>query len=607
MRAVNKVNAVILDCPHLAPYIDAQDRIPLTDGHIDIHSSDNHTNASFVGRVSVQVKGKEVRNLDRFDRVFDVKKSALDAYRTEGGVLYLVVFMGRGGGSPKVYYNVLTPYGIDEMLSEMKPGQKTKRISLRKLSSVPERIEAVLNVAFQARHEVSGSRIDPSVLDKITEFTLHTDGSINLDEPVVLNRQEQDFSVSFKTEAGMIGSLDGQLELVPEEYVRRRIDVLVSCGDFTFEKPFRRRVGKGLTELELSPGLKLVIPEAEDVEAKGSVSFKTQQYLEDRYRDLGFLLECADTGEIFFGEAPAKIRASQDPDDLGELRSHFNFLTKLRELIVGVHGNPELINLDELDQKRTQQLEQLKPMLLEGLERKQDIDRPLRLRQPIGDWNLELIFLTGKEPGYWRCVDLLSKELQPCFYKHDLEAPKDEPRAVRVTAYDILDTDELGKCLNLNLEKIVDAYEPFAIDPLSRSEANLTVLKLIQSADKYDIRRDEFLKAAERLNEWLIKLEGEKPLHLLNRFQIKHRTSELDADDKSTLRRIKREASRETSDPTSPVEIACAILLGDVEDSLECFQLLSDYAQSNMKSWPIWNLIPVENRDEEPINELAME
>lgn len=596
-KAVGRVNDAILDCDHLAPYIASIDRVPLTDGHIDIHSSAEHTKATFVGRVNVQVKGKTVKNLDRYSKTYPVERADLEGYHKDGGVLYFVVFMGERGQSPKVHYKVLTPFGIDELLKNMKPAQKSKTISLKKLPAGSDRIEKILNVALQAKREVPGSQLDAALLEHITGMKLYTDGNIPFDEPMILDRTNQDFTIEFKTAGGMVGALDGQFEYVPEEYMRRQVDIPVTCGKFAFESPFQRRISKYLTEVELSPGLKLTVPDADESEAVGSVSFTTQRNLESRYKDLGFLLECAVTGEIRFGEAAAQIQVNQFLDDHEELESHFRFLTELRELVVGVHGNPDLVDLEALDQRRIQQLAHLKPMLLEGIERKQEFDRPMRLRQPLGEWNIELVFLEGKEPGKWRCVDLFSKELHPCFVKYDLDAPEDEPVAVRVTPYDILEVEELGKCLNLNLEHILEAYEPFAIYSPTRVEANHTVLKLIHAADKYESRKDEFLDAATRLNEWLVENEGEEPRHLINQLQLKYRTSQLDEADMRKIRAIKREASRNTAAPTSTIEVACAILMQDFDEARECFELLNDEEQENMSKWPIWKLMPAEDLD----------
>ncbi|ALD63110.1 hypothetical protein AFL94_03220 [Arthrobacter sp. LS16] len=248
-KAVGKVNDAILDCDHLEPYIASIDRVPLTDGHIDIHSSEEHTKTTFIGRVSVQVKGKTVKNLDLYNKTFPVDRADLEGYHKDGGVLYFVVFMGVRGQSPKVHYKVLTPYGIDELLRSMKPAQKTKTITLRKLPADPDRIEKILNVALRAKREVPGSQLDAGLLERITELKLHTDGNIPFDEPVTLDRANQDFTLEFRTAGGMTGNLDGQFELVPEPYIKRQVNVPVTCGDYTFETPSRRRVSKELTEL----------------------------------------------------------------------------------------------------------------------------------------------------------------------------------------------------------------------------------------------------------------------------------------------------------------------------------------------------------------------
>lgn len=96
-KAVGRVNDAILDCDHLAPYIASIDRVPLTDGHIDIHSSAEHTKATFVGRVNVQVKGKTVKNLDRYSKTYPVERADLEGYHKDGGVLYFVVLVKSRG------------------------------------------------------------------------------------------------------------------------------------------------------------------------------------------------------------------------------------------------------------------------------------------------------------------------------------------------------------------------------------------------------------------------------------------------------------------------------------------------------------------------------
>ncbi|MGP5704054.1 hypothetical protein, partial [Glutamicibacter arilaitensis] len=141
LLAVNKVNDALLYCPHLEPAIDSLDRIAFTDGHIDLHSeTDQHTNQNFVGRVSVQVKGKTVSNLDSYKPTFSIETAALKAYAGTGGVLYFVVFMGKRGQSASAHYRILTPFFIEELLRGTKPKQKSKTVQLRKLPSRTEEI-----------------------------------------------------------------------------------------------------------------------------------------------------------------------------------------------------------------------------------------------------------------------------------------------------------------------------------------------------------------------------------------------------------------------------------------------------------------------------------
>lgn len=59
-KAVRAVGDYIDSCPQMRSYIADNDRTPIWDGDIFVYSSDDKTNASFYGRVPVQVKGTKV-------------------------------------------------------------------------------------------------------------------------------------------------------------------------------------------------------------------------------------------------------------------------------------------------------------------------------------------------------------------------------------------------------------------------------------------------------------------------------------------------------------------------------------------------------------------
>ena len=56
--AVAKIQGMVARCPHLKPFVASNDKTPFTDGHIDVYSALGQKKADWLGRVSVQVKGR---------------------------------------------------------------------------------------------------------------------------------------------------------------------------------------------------------------------------------------------------------------------------------------------------------------------------------------------------------------------------------------------------------------------------------------------------------------------------------------------------------------------------------------------------------------------
>jgi hypothetical protein len=56
--AVSAETDILALCPDLHDQITVNDKTPVTDGHIDLYKSGNHSNTNLIGRVFVQVKGR---------------------------------------------------------------------------------------------------------------------------------------------------------------------------------------------------------------------------------------------------------------------------------------------------------------------------------------------------------------------------------------------------------------------------------------------------------------------------------------------------------------------------------------------------------------------
>lgn len=576
---------MISSCPHLEPYFAANDKTPLTDGHIDIHSSQSrHTKENLIGRVPVQIKG---RSGPKKLRSFPISRTDLNGYLHESGVLYFVVTIEKKTGQRTAYYALLNPFKIQRFLEAMAPEQTTFSVPLKKLPDEPSKIEVILTLAHQTRKESASTGWDPQLTEHITQFTIHTDQDWDLDSPMVFTGSDLDYSVVVQTKGGLSVPVDWDVSVTPSSYMGERKDWVVCSGTHRFEYPLWRRIDKDSVEVELSEGLKLGFKELGDSRT-GSIQLTMRDDLAGRRRDLGFVLGWLDNSG-FTINARKLEHALGHVDGEEELRSHFNYLERLHELLLRLDVNVDLISLTEITPKQSDQLLGLYQALVHGKELPQDTDHAGRLLQPLGPWTVELLCLDGSQEGKWRFLDLFDPEIGQRFAV-SVENEPDTYDSFLVTPYELIDEDKLPYVLNLHLSGIVAAYDALPETPKTFTLANHMVLRLIKAGDLVEARRTEFLAAAEALNDWLILKEGKMPHHLVNRWQLATRSGDLTAEDRQEIRGLKRAAGRGELDNSAPVEVSCAILLGDAEDVEFCLRHLDDSHLDVLRSWPIWSL-----------------
>lgn len=585
LLAVNKISDLIASCPHLEPYIDLNDRTPLTDGHIHIHSStERHTNENFVGRVDVQVKG---RTTSKTPTNFRIKRKDLEGYLNLSGVLYFVVSINKASRKRTALYALLNPFKLNGILRGMKPGQKDVAVPLKKLSREPATIENLVNLAHKTQGQSLKTGWDPRLTECIEEFTLHTDRPWDMDSPLHLTNSDMDYSLVVKTGGGMTMPVDWEVRILPASYVGEQMEWEVRSGEHSFQNPVRRLLSKNSFELELSAGLKFRYTFSQDSRT-GSISLSLQHSLGGRHRDIGFLLNCMDQGSYTINGQKVD-HAVNDLEGEADLRAHYRYLDRLHKLLSKLRFNPDLLSVSDISDRRSDQLKGLYDVLIEGKELHQDIKEAGRIRQPVGSWNIELICLRGREEGKWRCLDLFDPSIGQQFAM-SIESEPGRYESFLVTPYETLDEDEIPYTVNLNLPGIVDAYAALPATPKTHSLANHMVLRLIKASDVLDVRKGEFLKAAAALNEWLIAQEPDQPHHQINKWQIAARTRGLSAEERRDIRDLKRDASRSTTTEAAQVEAACAILLGDAEEVEFSLEQLDDPQRQVMRTWPIWSL-----------------
>ncbi len=577
---------MISACSRLEPVIDSNDKTLLTDGHIDVHSSEVHSKETFEGRVVVQVKGRKPTGARELPHTFPISKTDLAGYLKNNGVLFFVVFVNPKTNTRHPAYALLNPFKIQYLIDKME-GRKQIAVDIKRLPSDPSKIEAIVKLALQTRNEQPGMRVDIKQLGDLSSITVYSDGSLNFDAPVVLKRATHDFTLVAENAKGMTVFVDMEFSLTPNEYVGEEANLTFSSGDFVFRNPVKRRVDQETFELVLSDGLKIQLSIMGQT-ASGSMMLTMRETLRERFNDLGFYFASVDN-QFFHVDGEENKFDVAPGEDQQDLRRHFKYLTTLVSLCDALGINSSLVELEPLEGVRGRQLISLHGVMVEGKE----IDDPHRetgrIFQPVGRWGIQLIVVRDSAKDRWQCRDLFDPELGQQFILTG-ETESGENQIRRVTPYEIVDREQLPYTLNLHLDNVVNAYDEIFEYPETSEYANLTVLNLIHAADIVEVRKTEFLDAALTLNNWLILKQGDRPNHQINDWQIAARKGKLAQDQRSAIRSLKREISSSEDEYAPFIEAGCAILLGEEEDVAYYLSLLDAAQLTRMQEWPIWDL-----------------
>lgn len=583
--AVTKIVQIVSRCLHLKPFIDSNDKTLLTDGHIDVHSSGSHSKTTFEGRVDVQVKGRALKG-KTIPRTFRLSKTDLTGYSKNQSVLYFIVYIDPKTFKESPVYILLSPFKVQRLIKAM-GSQKHIGVDVKSLPFDPPNLEAIVRLALTSNNERPAMRIDAGRLKDVKRITLYTDGSLNLDAPVTLTRDEYDFTLAIETSEGMALYVDEEIIITPKEYIGEATELAVSSGDFVFRNPIRRRVDKDTFELQLSEGLKIRISHA-GPESTGSVLLTLRATLRERFEDLGFYLRCVDN-QLFSIDGVTNEFEINSIEDEHDLREHFEYLKTLQSLCDDLWVDSSLVELDPLQGRRGRQLIDLHGVMLNGEQISDAHNEPGRILQPMGRWSLQLIVLEDGDEGKWLCRDLFNPKLRHQF----IATRKDKVgknHISRITPYEIVESEHFPFTLNLHLDNLVSAYMEISDDSDAPNHANATVLNLIHAADVVEARKAEFLSAALSLNNWLITMQGGLPHHQINHWQILARRDEMSSDRRAKVRSLRDRASRREIENPEFVEVACAILLGNAEEIDHYLNRLDETERSQIQDWPIWSL-----------------
>lgn len=587
--AVSNISSRVARCDRLRPFISVNDKTPFTDGHIDVHRSSNTSNANWEGRVPVQIKGRQRATRSPLQK-FPIARTDLLAFQKDSGVLYFVVTVNKKTRVEKVYFALLSPFAIDGILRDGPPGATSAAVAMTPLADDLSALERLVRLALRTRDQNVSLGFDETLMEQVESLSLHTANELDFSVPVTLAQGSNDFALVLHTTGGLSMPVPGNFQVLPHEYMERRVEVEVRSGQHVFKEVLARRLDREKVLVTLCDGLEVTFVGEAETKARALINLRLSSNFAQRKRAIQFFLSLRESGqfEVEGVPQPVAVDSADDGQEADELRAHLHELALVDDLFQALDVNSSLINLDEVTEDQWRSLSVFRRAFVDGDEIDDRKSQTSRVIFSFGKWHFFFLITPGGSAASRQLLDPFSDLVQQQYLLTLGEGAERE--VMPGTAYDMLEDEYLGTTLNLRLGSMVAAYEPLSDHQSTYALANKKVLGLIAAADRVDVRAGELLKAAEGLNDWLMDEQGPEPQNQVNRWQIQARQRSFTDAQLDEIRKFKRSVVDRVPDQRTEYELACAILLQEEREVAFLIAQLDEDRLNLFKEWPIWNV-----------------
>ncbi|MGL6197158.1 MAG: hypothetical protein ACRC2T_20300 [Thermoguttaceae bacterium] len=565
--AVNAVSQQINGYDLLQPCLATNDKTPFFDGYILVYKEPKQTNANYESRIAVQIKGREVSRFSKENKCsFSVRKSELNAFWQEGGVLFFVVEIHKyQKNAHKIYVHELLPFNINAYNNGIaKNKQQSISIQLRQLKE--GQLQLVCQNFLVDKEKQAHKNFLP--VTKIKGFE-----SLNLSiltgcqntagwnkhmldgNPLYLYAEDQN---GFEIPIGNIQQ--GILQMISHDEV------------FVGEKSFGKLYAKDVLDKN---GHYLQFGESCKFLPNGEMKFSESGSLDNRIKDIDFILRICNGETISLGNnqlSDWSLNSSEHELKIHELKQTYEYLKTIKQGLdfLGMKGPVDITTCTDDD---------LYKMFLYGKSISDGSRCSVKFKNEginilrFGDYYFAVFYHQAK------IINFFSRE----FYKKTQTIIKlNENKIIPISIYWMINTEYITKAANFDGEVVMESIRDIPFSLFIGCHYTQLLLESIKAID-VSPRNKSILDFANNLADYLIENE-DSIIHRLNKLQIKKRVGSLDAADTDWL----------LTESKLPHEarILCgiAILLDNSKLFEEQFANLSETKQEEFMGYPIMKL-----------------
>lgn len=564
------------ECDRIDTFIPSNDKEPLWDGHLYLFNSSEQKADQVYGRIPTQLKSSS-KKVTKSICTFSVKRSALESYKRDGGIVFFYVLINNPVNK-QIYYALLTPVVIKDYL---RVPAKSGKISI-KLKLLPIDKGGVTEEMFQFHFDCkkqTSSSDKPIVEIKDyfgkagkRQFTVFAQSTKPVEDvfmhmqrhPLYLYATDNEQNVSF-----VIGN--GPVKLK----IGKNINQDVSINGVPYFKGCTIFEDEGQTIITIG---NFFTYRSGNSQKSASINFKIEGPSNlKKITYLSFCLNIIKYGSFNIGELNIPCVGIKAESSLIEnMQAELKILCQVRSLFQTMHIEGD-IQIDQLKSNEINTLEALYRgiVLKEALRLKEGMEKNVRLQ--IGNRVLYVMF-EANEDGTFNVRDFFMDDDVCCLLTENGITRKS-------SRYTLLSVEQFVEASNFDYSRMLPSYETFVRkDETVAQLANLDMLRMILAYDKTNGKKRKLLEAADTLNNWFIETNRfmDLPINEINHLQIEKRRRDLTKDEIKRIYEIS-----ETNIPED-FKTACMLLLDNQAGAEYHFKRISDEQKEFFKSLPIY-------------------
>lgn len=562
---------------YLTPYISSNDKTPSWDGHILVYNG-KKKEKSIKGQILIQIKSTTVNKIKKKTITHSYKVKDLQNYLSNHGTILFKILCNHP--EYRIYYRSLLPSDLRAIIkSSKKQSYKSIEHYLLDTSSLSQ-IESICeNFLLHQNLQYGNTDYKLSIEESKELFIPFVSNGISVEDWLLNNEQ-----ILYGTK-----EIDGVKCYIGEIRIGEIESTVASPICIEEKKYFEEysiRKTKTNTIIEIGKGISI------DYENK-LLSLSPSGSISEQLFDLEFLYTLFTKRTLSFGVSePIQFRISSEDnhrDGLLRISQNIKLLNEIKNLLGIFRIDANKLEMksggfDSLDAKSKNNLE----ILISIFVRNEKVDlKPLPLGLhiwSISNLKIGLFIYSLESDANHKILDL--------FNLHEnfkMAASLTNGEKIYISPYVILKAPLLVDVANLDLNVVVNAVKEYHPNANYELLVNQLGLELIKA---FDIsHREEFLNAANSIFRWLCEAKVNYDSNLLNLLQINLRSEPLSREESDVLLSLRDKYLQFPRKEGSDYYLCgISILLENKSDAKQFFEKLSEQAQDEFKTYPIFTL-----------------